>query len=150
MLLTCTSYFAPANIGDRTLPVEPQCFQGTRDKPSHVGSIFASILFVLLFLILNRPEVIVIQQLGSVVWYPATGLLVAFILTFGHWYALLGTAGCVLAGMLINHQPMLTFSGTIGTAAVGFFYRLAAYALRGRWQIDLGLRRRRDVCVTSA
>ena len=38
-----------------------------------------SILFVVLFLALNHPSVILISQLGSVAWYPATGLVLALL-----------------------------------------------------------------------
>ena len=109
------------------------------------GRAFVSVLFVLAVLLLNRPEIIVIKRFGYVVWYPATGLLVAFLLTFGPWIGILGALGCTLAGVLIYHQPLISWSGTIGSAAFGGFYAAAAHALRGRWQIDSGLRRRRDV-----
>ena len=38
------------------------------------------VAFVLAFLVLNRPEVIVISRLGAVVWYPAIGLGLAIML----------------------------------------------------------------------
>jgi signal transduction histidine kinase/DNA-binding response OmpR family regulator/HPt (histidine-containing phosphotransfer) domain-containing protein len=105
-----------------------------------------SIAFVLVFLLLTRPEVIVIARLGAVVWYPATGLVLALILGISPWYALLAGFAGALAGVLIYDQPLTTFSETIGAAAVGF-YAAAAYALRGPLQIDLKLHRRRDVIL---
>jgi len=105
-----------------------------------------SLAFVLLFLLLNRPEVIVIARLGSVVWYPATGLVLALILGISPWYALLAGFAGALAGVLIYDQPITTFSETIGAVAVGF-YAAAAYILRGPLQIDLKLHRRRDVVL---
>jgi signal transduction histidine kinase/DNA-binding response OmpR family regulator/HPt (histidine-containing phosphotransfer) domain-containing protein len=105
-----------------------------------------SIAFVLVFLLLNRPEVIVIARLGAVVWYPATGLVLALILGISPWYALLAGFAGALAGVLIYDQPLTTFSETIGAVAVGF-YAAAAYALRGPLQIDLKLHRRRDVIL---
>jgi hypothetical protein len=69
--------------------------------------------FVALFLLLNRPEVIVIQQLGSVVWYPATGLAVAFMLALSPRYGALTTFSISLAGTLIYDEPLLNWSGTV-------------------------------------
>ena len=39
-----------------------------------------SLAFILLYLALNRPEVIFISQLGFTAWYPATGLVLALML----------------------------------------------------------------------
>jgi len=54
-----------------------QSVSGTRRI---VGNGLSAVAFVALFLLLNRPEVIVIAHLGVVVWYPATGLAVACML----------------------------------------------------------------------
>jgi len=104
-----------------------------------------ALAFVALFLLLNRPEVIVISRLGSVVWYPATGLALALVLGISPWYGVLVCFADALAGTLIYKQPVTSLSGTAGAAAVAGFYAAAAYVLRGPLQIDLGLRRRRDV-----
>jgi signal transduction histidine kinase/DNA-binding response OmpR family regulator len=104
-----------------------------------------SLAFVLAFLLLNRPEVIVISRIGSVVWYPATGLVLALLLGISPWYAFLVCVADSLAGMLIYRQPFNSFSGTVGAVGVAGFYAAAAYVLRGPLKIDLGLRRRRDV-----
>jgi signal transduction histidine kinase/DNA-binding response OmpR family regulator len=106
-----------------------------------------SLSFVLFFLLLNRPEVIIISQLGSAVWYPAAGLLFALMLAISPWYAVLVCFADVLAGVLIYHQPLTSFGGTVGAVGVCGFYALAAYLLRGPLQIDLGLHRRRDVVL---
>jgi hypothetical protein len=39
-----------------------------------IRHVILSIAFVVLYLALNQPPVILISQLGSVAWYPATGL----------------------------------------------------------------------------
>jgi diguanylate cyclase (GGDEF)-like protein/PAS domain S-box-containing protein len=49
------------------------------------------------------------------------------------------------AGRLIYAQPVMSFSATVGAAGCAICYGAAAYLLRGPLQIDLGLRRRRDV-----
>src|SRR3984893_7885000 len=97
-----------------------------------------SIAFVLLYLALNQPPVILISQLGSVAWYPATGLVLAVLLGISPWYALLVCFADALASGLIYHQPVLSFGATFGSIGIAFCYGTAAYILRGPLQIDLG------------
>jgi diguanylate cyclase (GGDEF)-like protein/PAS domain S-box-containing protein len=104
-----------------------------------------SIVFVLLYLALNQPAVILISHLGSVTWYPATGLVLALMLGISPRYAGLVCLADALAGALIYRQPLRSFGETAGSAGVALCYCVAAYILRGPLQIDLGLRRRRDV-----
>lgn len=104
-----------------------------------------SLFFVLVYLCLNQPEVILISQLGSTAWYPATGLVIAQLLGVSPWYALLVGFCDALAGALIYHQHLFSFGETIGAIGAAASYGLAAYVLRGPLKIDLGLRRRRDV-----
>ena len=68
-----------------------------------------SILFVLLYLVLNQPSVILISQLGSVAWYPATGLVLALLLGISPWYAVLVCFADAFAGKLIYQQPLTLF-----------------------------------------
>jgi diguanylate cyclase (GGDEF)-like protein/PAS domain S-box-containing protein len=104
-----------------------------------------SILFVLLYLALNQPSVILISHLGSVAWYPATGLVLALVLGISPWYALLVCLADAMAGAMIYHQPLTSFGETVGSAGVAACYGTAAYVLRGPLRIDLGLRGRQDV-----
>jgi integral membrane sensor domain MASE1 len=104
-----------------------------------------SVSFVLLYLLLNRPEVIFISRIGFVAWFPATGLVMALLLGVSPWYALLVCFADALAGRVIYAQPVISFSGTVGSAGSALCYAAAAYVLRGSLRIDLGLRRRRDV-----
>ncbi|HEY4764479.1 MAG TPA: diguanylate cyclase [Candidatus Sulfotelmatobacter sp.] len=104
-----------------------------------------SLSFVLLYLLLNRPEVILISRLGFITWYPAIGLVMALLLGVSPWYALLVFFSEALAGKAIYGQPLISFSNTLGAAGSALCYGAAAYVLRGPTQIDLGLRRRRDV-----
>jgi signal transduction histidine kinase/CheY-like chemotaxis protein len=106
-----------------------------------------AIWFLLIFLLLNRPEVILLSRLGSVVWYPATGLILAVLLGVSPWYGIVVCLGNALAGSLIYHQPILTLSETVGAVGMSIFYAVAAYLLRGPFKIDLGLRRQRDVVL---
>src|SRR6202521_4928000 len=95
-----------------------------------------SIAFVLLYLALNQPPVILISQLGSVAWYPATGLVLAVLLGINPGYAVLVCLADALAGALIYHQPLLTFGETVGSVGVAACYGTAACILRGPLQID--------------
>src|SRR6266436_8111986 len=104
-----------------------------------------SLLFVLLYLLLNQPEIIFISRIGFVTWYPAIGVVVALLLGVNPWYALLVCVADALAAKVIYNQPVLSFSSTVGGAGSALCYGTAAYILRGPLHIDLGLRRRRDV-----
>ena len=104
-----------------------------------------SLSFVLLYLLLNRPEVIFFSRIGFVAWYPAIGLVMALLLGVSPWYALLVCLVDALAGKFIYAQSALSFSNTLGAVGIAFCYGAAAYVLRGPLRIDLGLRRRRDI-----
>jgi diguanylate cyclase (GGDEF)-like protein/PAS domain S-box-containing protein len=104
-----------------------------------------SISFVLLFVLLSRPEVVLFSRIGFVAWYPAIGLAMALMLGVSPWYALLVCFAVAFAGRVIYAQPVLSFSNTVDAAGIALGYGAAAYLLRRPEQIDLGLRRRRDV-----
>src|SRR5260370_1165227 len=104
-----------------------------------------SLSFLLLYLLLNRPEVIFFSHIGLVAWYPAIGVVIAVLLGISPWYALLACFADALASTVIYGQPVMSFSNTVGTLGIAVCYGAAAYVLRGPLQIDLGLRRRRDV-----
>ena len=104
-----------------------------------------SLSFVLLYLLLNRPEVIFFSRIGFVAWYPAIGLVMALLLGVSPWYALVVCLADALAGKFIYAQSATSFGNTVGAAGVAVCYGAATYVLRSPLQIDLGLRRRRDV-----
>jgi diguanylate cyclase (GGDEF)-like protein/PAS domain S-box-containing protein len=101
--------------------------------------------FVLLYLLLNRPEVVFISRLGFVAWYPAVGLAMALMLGVNPWYGFLVCFSAPLASRIVYAQPVLSFSSTVDAVGIAVCYGVAAYVLRGPLRIDLGLRRRRDV-----
>src|ERR1700721_4069958 len=76
-----------------------------------------SLLFVLIYLLLNRPEVIFISRIGFTAWYPAIGLVMALLLGVGPWYAMLVCFADVFAGKGIYGQPLLSFSSIVGGVA---------------------------------
>ena len=107
--------------------------------------VLISFVFVLLYVLLNRPEVILFSRVGFVAWYPAIGVAMALMLGVSPWYALLVCFADVFAGRIVYGQPVIAFSSTVDAVGIAVCYGAAAYALRGPAQIDLGLRRRRDV-----
>ncbi len=104
-----------------------------------------SLSFLLLYLLLNRPEVILLSRIGFVAWYPAIGVVIALLLGISPWYALLACFADAFASRVIYSQPVISFSGTVGSVGIAVCYGAAAYVLRGPLQLDLGLRHRRDV-----
>src|ERR1700692_3202189 len=90
-----------------------------------------SLSFVLLYLLLNRPEVIFISRIGFVAWYPAIGVVVALLVGVSPTYTLLACVADALAAKVIYAQPVLSFSSTVGGAGSALCYGGAAYILRG-------------------
>jgi diguanylate cyclase (GGDEF)-like protein/PAS domain S-box-containing protein len=112
---------------------------------SVVRHVLLSLGFLFLYFILNLPGTIFISHLGITAWYPANGLVFALLLAVSPWYGLLVAAADSLAGVIIYHQPILSFSETIGAMAVAGSYTTAAVILRGPLKIDSSLNRGRDV-----
>jgi len=104
-----------------------------------------SLSFLLLYMLLNRPEVILFSRIGFVSWYPAAGVVMALMLGISPWYAVLACFADVFASRVIYAQPVMSYSATVGAVGIAVCYGAAAYALRGPLRIDLGLRHRRDV-----
>jgi len=84
-----------------------------------------SVAFLLIYLLLNQPAIIFISRLGSVAWYPANGVVLALMLGVSPWYALLVALADALAGLLIYHQPFVSFGETIGGSTVSVAVRVA-------------------------
>src|SRR6267378_4362792 len=103
------------------------------------------VMIVLLYLLLNRPEVIMLSRLGYSVWYPATGLVLAVMVGISPWYFPVTVLAGTLAGVVIYHQPLLSWTGLATPLLGSGSYAFAALLLRGPLKIDLALRRRRDV-----
>ena len=75
-----------------------------------------SLSFVLLYVLLNRPEVILLSRLGFITWYPAIGLVMALLLGVSPWYALLVCLSDAVAGRIIYGGPLMSFGNTFGAA----------------------------------
>jgi diguanylate cyclase (GGDEF)-like protein/PAS domain S-box-containing protein len=126
-------------------------FSGTRQKltefgrPVIVRHAALSVCFFTLYLLLNRSDILMETQLGFTLWYPATGLALALMLGVSPWYALLVCLAGVASDALIYHQPLASWSESLGSVAPAAIYAGAAIALRGSLRIDTGLNHRRDV-----
>src|ERR1700756_5632847 len=68
-----------------------------------------SLSFVLLYLLLNRPEVVFFSRIGFVAWYPAIGLVMALLLGVSPWYGVLVCLADALAGKTIYAQSAMSF-----------------------------------------
>lgn len=104
-----------------------------------------SLAFVLLYLILNHPSVLMVTRLGFIVWYPAIGLTLAVLLGISPWYLPLTAVADTLSSVFIYHQPLLSWTSLFAPPMGAASYAVAAYLLRGPAKIDPGLRHRSDV-----
>lgn len=98
-----------------------------------------------MYLLLNLPKVIMVSQLGFTVWFPAIGLILAVMLGISPWYFPLTVFASALAGAVIYHQPVLSWSGMVAPVLGSGSYAIGASLLRGPLKIDLELRQRKDV-----
>lgn len=114
----------------------------TRTILSH--SIFCIGVFVT-YLLLNRPEVILLSRLGLTAWYPAVGLAFAILLAISPRYMPLFAVAGSAAGMLFYHQPFFSWGTLVGVPLEIAAYAAAAHLLRGPLRIDSSLGQRRDV-----
>jgi hypothetical protein len=65
-----------------------------------------SLSFVLLYLLLNRPEVVLFSNIGFVAWYPAIGLVMALMLGISPWYAVLAFFTNAFTNTVLYAQPV--------------------------------------------
>jgi diguanylate cyclase (GGDEF)-like protein/PAS domain S-box-containing protein len=137
---------APADAISSILPA----FTTTQASTEPIGrvvlghTLLAASAF-LLYLLLNRPEIILLSKLGVTTWYPAIGLAFALMLAVNPRYVLAMALAGATSGMLLYHQSFYSW-GVLVEAPVGaLIYGLAAYLLRGPLQIDSSLKYGVDV-----
>src|SRR5258708_12715763 len=94
-----------------------------------------SAAFVLLYVLLNRPEVIFFSRIGFVAWYPAIGVVMALMLGVSPWYALLVCVANAFAGRVIYAQPVISYTNTLDALRAPSFYCLAPHSLPSPPQI---------------
>jgi|GEM_PF-674696 len=136
--MLCNSQVQYGKNRDRSVPA-------ASSRESVVYHVSLSAALALGFFFLNLPELIVISNLGSVAWYPAAGLALAIMIAISPWYSVLVALCTSIAGILLYHQSLLSYSGTVGALGFAGLYAAAACVLRGPLKIDVGLRQRRDV-----
>lgn len=104
-----------------------------------------AIALLSLYLFLNRPEIILISNLGFTAWYPAVGLLFAVMLGVSPGYLPVVILGDILASVIIYHQSIYSWS-VIPAAILGTStYAVAAYVLKYKIKIDRTLTQLSDV-----
>ena len=115
---------------------------GTRTFLSHT---ILCVGVFLLYLLLNRPEVILLSRLGLTAWYPAVGLAFALMLAISPRYMPLFAIAGSASGMLFYHQPFVSWGTLVGVPLELACYAVAAQQLRGPLRIQSTLGQRRDV-----
>src|SRR5258708_6235407 len=113
----CCSLSPPEPSGYETshLGTEILLMYSSRSLIRHA---LVSLSFVLLYLVLSRPEIVFFSHIGLVAWYPAIGLVMALTLGVSPWYALLACFSVILSGRIIYAQPVMSFSTTVDAAGV--------------------------------
>ena len=99
----------------------------------------------LVYLLLNRPEVLLLSSLGMIVWYPAIGLGFALMLAISPRYMPLFAVAGAVAGMLFYRQPFYSWGTLVAIPIGSSLYAVGAYLLRVPLRIDCSLGQRRDV-----
>lgn len=99
----------------------------------------------LVYLLLNRPEVLLLSRLGMIVWYPAVGLGFALMLAISPRYMPLFAVAGAAAGMHFYRQSFYSWGTLVGIPVGSAVYAVAAHLLRGPLKIDSSLGQRRDV-----
>src|ERR1700720_3669054 len=69
-----------------------------------------AIALLSLYLLLNRPEIILISNLGFTAWYPAVVLVFAVMFGVSPGYFPVVILGDILASLIIYHQPIYSWS----------------------------------------
>src|SRR5258707_4122605 len=132
-----------ADIRHQSEPTTESLFQsGTRTVLGHT---ILCVSVLLIYLLLNRPDVILLSRLGLTAWYPAIGLAFEIMLAISPRYMLLFATAGSISGMLFYHQPFYSWGTLVGVPLEIAAYAAAAYLLRGPLRIDSSLGQRRDV-----
>jgi diguanylate cyclase (GGDEF)-like protein/PAS domain S-box-containing protein len=132
-----------AEIQHRPEPSAQSLFHpGTRGALRHT---ILCIGVFLLYLLLNRPDVILLSRLGLTAWYPAIGLAFAIMLAISPRYMPLFAIAGSASGILFFHQAFYSWGTLAGVPLEIAAYAVAAYSLRGPLNIDSRLGQRRDV-----
>jgi diguanylate cyclase (GGDEF)-like protein/PAS domain S-box-containing protein len=116
-------------------------------SPKVIGHLALSLAFFVIYILLDRPDVILTSDKGLTAWYPPAGLAMALLLGISPRYAPLVWLSSIVAGRLIFDQHILSWSAILGGLCTACVYAFGAHILRRRYQIDIGMRRQRDVLL---
>src|SRR6202795_2899922 len=122
---------------------------GRRDSGGRIALVgrygILAVALLLLYLLLNRPEIILISNLGFTAWYPAVGLIFAVMLGVSPRYLPVVILGDILASLIIYHQSMYSWSVVPSSILGDSLYAVAAYVLKHKIKIDRTLSQLSDV-----
>src|SRR6266404_689223 len=104
-----------------------------------------AIVFVTLYVLLDRSTVFFQMWSGVSAWYPPSGLSFAMLIGFGSNYIPLVMLGGVISALANYHQSLLSFNTIGANLAVSGGYWAAAFVLRRVLKIDRQLCSMRDV-----
>lgn len=131
-------------------PGAPKRRRTAPDKRQIIQTSIISIVFLALYVFLDRSDVLLESKSGFTIWYPPIGLAVALVLGLSPWFAPLICIAEVLSGSLIYRQHLNSWGEIVTPLSVTFWYTMAAYLLREVLKIDLELSQRRDVLRYAA
>jgi len=95
-----------------------------------------AVVFVALYVVLDRSTVFFQMWTGVSAWYPPSGLSLAMLIGFGSSYVPLVMLGGAIAGVVNYHQSLLSFNTIGANLAVSGGYWAAAFVLRKVLKID--------------
>jgi integral membrane sensor domain MASE1 len=104
-----------------------------------------AVVFVALYVLLDRSTVFFQMWSGVSAWYPPSGFSLAMLIGFGSSYVPMVMLGGAIAGVANYHQSLFSFNTIGANLAVSGGYWAAAYVLRRMLKIDWRLRSIRDV-----
>ena len=104
-----------------------------------------ALVFIILYVLLDRSTVFFQMWSGISAWYPPAGLSLAMLIGFGSGYAPLVMLGGAISSVVNYHQQFFNFTFVGVNLAVSGGYWAAASVLRRVFKIDARLRSMRDV-----
>jgi PAS domain S-box-containing protein len=106
--------------------------------------VLLGVVFLVVFVILDRSSTASQGWAGAPTWYLPVGLTLTLLLYGGIRYLPLLFISTLISAMVNYHRPVLSWCGLPGTA-VYTAYIVGVTILRGRWKIDPKLGNLRDV-----
>ena len=95
-----------------------------------------AVVFVALYVVLDRSTVFFQMWTGVSAWYPPSGLSLAMLIGFGSSYVPLVMLGGTIAGVVNYHQSLLSFNTIGANLVVSGGYWAAAFVLRKALKIN--------------